>query len=140
MDRICRRVIDEVEATHPNQPIALTVVGNVEGSWDADRIAQALCNLIVNAFEHAGGEVRVDVAGGADEVMVSVSNPGHFPEAVRATLFAPFRKGDAGGRGLGLGLFIVREVVDAHHGRVELSTDGGVTRFTTCWPRYPRSA
>lgn len=140
MDRVCRRVIDEVEATHPDRPIALDVVGNVEGSWDEDRVAQALCNLVVNAVEHAAGEVRVEVAGGADEVAVSVSNAGPFPEALRATLFEPFRKGDAGGRGLGLGLFIVREVAAAHGGRVELMTSDGVTRFTTYWPRYPRPA
>jgi signal transduction histidine kinase len=140
MDRICRRVIDEVEATHPDHAVTLSVVGDVEGRWDGDRVAQAICNLVVNAVEHAGAEVRVDIAGGADEVAVTVSNDGAFPEAVRATLFEPFHKGDAAGRGLGLGLFIVREVVEAHHGRVELATRDGVTRFTTYWPRYPRSA
>lgn len=138
MDRICRRVIEEIEATHPDRSIAFTTVGNVEGSWDGDRVAQAMCNLIVNAVEHAKGDVRVEVAGGADEVVVSVSNEGRFPEAVRKTLFEPFHKGDAGGRGLGLGLFIVREVAEAHGGRVELHTTGDVTRFTTYWPRYPR--
>jgi len=139
MDRICRRVIDEVEATHPDRSIAFATIGNVEGSWDGDRVAQALCNLIVNAVEHTKGNVRVEVAGGADEVVVSVSNDGGFPEALRATLFEPFRKGDAGGRGLGLGLFIVREVVEAHGGRVELTTEGDLTRFVTYWPRYPQS-
>ncbi|HWE26897.1 MAG TPA: hybrid sensor histidine kinase/response regulator [Polyangia bacterium] len=135
MDRICRRVIDEVEATHPGHSIELGIVGNVEGSWDADRVAQAIGNLVLNAVEHTGAPVRVDVAGGVDEVTVAVANDGAFPEALRATLFDPFRKGDAGGRGLGLGLFIVREVVTAHHGRVELASAEGRTRFTTYWPR-----
>lgn len=137
MDRICQRVIDEVSSTHPAQRIELETVGNVAGNWDADRVAQALANLIINAAEHAKGLVRVHVAGGADEVTVTVSNDGTFPDAVRATLFEPFHKGDAGGRGLGLGLFIVRAVVAAHGGRVELTTSDGQTRFTTYWPRRP---
>ena len=136
MDRIVRRVVDEVAATHPAQQIELGVVGNVEGSWDGDRVAQAVCNLVVNAAEHATGPVRVDVAGGADDVSVTVINDGAFPEALRKTLFEPFHKGDAGSKGLGLGLFIVRAVAEAHGGRVELAVTDGQTRFTTWWPRH----
>jgi signal transduction histidine kinase len=139
MDRICKRVIDEVESTHPTSRLTLSVTGNVEGSWDADRVAQAITNLAVNAVEHSEGKVEVDVVGGADEVSVTVSNDGAFPEALRASLFQPFRKGDQGGRGLGLGLFIVREIVSAHQGRVELLAGGAQkTRFTTYWPRAAR--
>ncbi len=136
MDRICRRVLDEIEATHAGATITLSIVGDVDGRWDADRVAQALCNLVVNAVEHASGVVSVEVAGGAADVTVSVANDGAFPDGVRATLFEPFKKGDAGGRGLGLGLFIARQVVEAHGGRIELA-DGsdGQTRFTTWWPR-----
>jgi two-component system sensor histidine kinase/response regulator len=140
MDRICRRVVEEVQATHPGATIELQVTGNVEGAWDADRVSQAVINLAVNAVDHSQGAVTVDVVGGADEVAVTVSNDGVFPEALRKTLFQPFRKGDQGGRGLGLGLFIVREIVLAHGGRVELVTsDAGKTRFTLWWPRFARS-
>jgi signal transduction histidine kinase len=135
MDRICGRVIDEVETTHPTQRIELDVVGNVEGSWDGDRVAQAIGNLVINAAEHASGPVHVDIAGGASDVTVTVGNDGTFPEELRATVFEPFHKGDAGGKGLGLGLFIVRAVVEAHGGRVELAASEGQTRFTTYWPR-----
>jgi signal transduction histidine kinase len=136
MDRIVRRVIDEVASTHPTQRIELGVVGNVEGSWDGDRVAQAVGNLIINAAEHAKGPVQVDVAGGANDVTVTVSNDGAFPEALRTTLYEPFHKGDSGSKGLGLGLFIVRAVVEAHGGRVELDVADGQTRFTTRWPRH----
>jgi signal transduction histidine kinase len=141
MDRICRRIVDEIEATHPSATIALQVVGSVEGSWDADRVAQAVTNLVVNAVEHSSGAVDIDVVGGAEAVMVTVTNEGSFPEVLRQTLFQPFRKGEAGGRGLGLGLFIVREIVVAHGGRVELVTsDPEKTRFLTWWPRTARSS
>ncbi len=136
MDRLCRRVLDEVQATHPQATLELRTAGNVDGRWDGDRVAQAITNLVINAVEHGGGAVVVDVAGGAGEVSVTVSNDGAFPERLRAQLFQPFKKGDSGGRGLGLGLFIVREVVYAHGGRVELANgDGTQTRFTTYWPR-----
>ena len=142
MDRICRRVIDEVETTHPGCAIELRVVGNVEGRWDADRVAQAVGNLVINAVEHAKADVRVDVAGGGAEVTVTVSNDGVFPEVLRGSVFEPFKKGDAGTRGLGLGLFIAREIVEAHGGRIELAPTGDAaqTRFTTYWPRHPRAA
>jgi signal transduction histidine kinase len=136
MDRICRRVVDEIESSHPAAAIAMHVTGNVEGSWDGDRVAQAVINLVVNAVDHSSGAVGIDVVGGAEAVTVTVTNDGAFPEALRETLFQPFRKGDEGGRGLGLGLFIVRQILVAHGGRVELVTsDPGKTRFSTWWPR-----
>lgn len=136
MDRICQRVLDEVRTSHPDKPVRLTVAGDAAGSWDPDRVYQAIANLVLNAVEHATGEVVVDIASGVHEVSVTVSNPGAFPERLRDTLFVPFTKGDRGGRGLGLGLFIVREVVTAHGGRVELLRDDPEkTRFGTHWPR-----
>ena len=84
--------------------------------------------IVARAFE------IVNVPGA--DVTVMVSNDGAFPESLRASLFQPFHKGDAGGRGLGLGLFIVREIVVAHRGTVELAvSDGAQTRFITTWPR-----
>lgn len=140
MDRICRRVIDEIKSTHPSRVVEIAVAGNVEGSWDADRVEQAVCNLVVNAIDHSRGVVCVDIDGANSEVTVAVTNDGAFPESLRATLFEPFRKGDVAGRGLGLGLFIVREIAAAHGGRAELAAAGdGRTRFTTYWPRQPRA-
>ena len=142
MDRICQRVIEEVETTHADCAVALAAVGNVEGLWDADRAAQAIGNLVINAVEHGGRDVRVDVVGGADEVTVTVCNEGAFPAALREGLFEPFKKGDAGTRGLGLGLFIAREIAEAHGGRIEIASapDEPRTCFTTYWPRHPRPA
>lgn len=136
MDEVCRRVVDEVAMSHPGHAIELHTSGELDGSWDGDRVAQAIGNLVINAVEHAHGAVQVDVAGGAHEVTVTVTNDGAFPERLQAALFQPFKKGDAGARGLGLGLFIVRAIVGAHGGRVSLDrSDGTRTRFVTVWPR-----
>jgi signal transduction histidine kinase len=137
MDRLVGRVLDELRASHKKE-VALTVTGDVAGEWDGDRVAQAITNLVVNALEHAAGDVRVEVAGGDHDVTVTVSNDGVFPERLRPSAFDPFKKGDAAGRGLGLGLFIVRTLVGVHGGRVELLPSDGVhTRFVTTWPRRP---
>ena len=142
MDHICERVVDEVQTTHPGHAVELTIDGDVDGQWDGDRVVQAICNLVINAVEHGQGAARLVVTGGADEVTVSVSNDGVFPEALRATVFEPFKKGDAGTRGLGLGLFIAREIAEAHGGRIELASAAGEreTRFVAHWPRRPRAA
>jgi signal transduction histidine kinase len=136
MDQILKRLIDEVAAAHPGRAIALDVAGDVAGTWDADRVAQAIGNLLLNALEHTRADVRVSVAGVGEEVTVAVSNSGAFPERLRAQLFMPFKKGDRGSRGLGLGLFIVRELVTAHGGRITLEGDHAHTRFVTHWPRH----
>ncbi|MDB4964934.1 MAG: hybrid sensor histidine kinase/response regulator [Myxococcales bacterium] len=138
MDDICRRVAADVLVSHPDRNIVVSVDGDVEGRWDSDRVEQAITNLVVNAADHARGDVRIEVAGHSDEVVVAVTNDGgRFPAALRASLFTPFRKGDAGDRGLGLGLFIVREIVVAHGGSVTLASgaDEALTRFVTRWPR-----
>jgi signal transduction histidine kinase len=137
MRKICERIIEEVRMTQPARDVALVVDGDVTGEWDADRVSQAIGNLVINAVEHTRGGVRVELNGGGDkEVVVTVTNAGLFPERLRSGLFMPFRKGDRGSRGLGLGLFIVREVSTAHGCSVELDvSDGTNTRFVTRWPR-----
>jgi signal transduction histidine kinase len=135
MAHIVKRVIDEVRAAHHGRAIVLEVSGDTSGVWDGDRVAQAISNLVLNAVEHALGEVRVSVTEGGDEVVVTVQNDGSFPERLRTSLYAPFKKGDQRSRGLGLGLFIVREVLTAHGGRITLEGDAARTRFVTRWPR-----
>jgi signal transduction histidine kinase len=80
--------------------------------------------------------VRVD---GADPAVVklSVSNAGTVPENLLPVIWEPFQRGEARDRrtGLGLGLFITREIATAHGGTVELTTGGGTTLFTLSLPR-----
>lgn len=88
-------------------------------------------NLISNAIQHGLAEtpvtVEAQVEGG--KVRVDVHNEGApIPEALRATLFSPFRRGERDSRsamtaGLGLGLDISRELVAAHGGEIEASSN-----------------
>jgi sigma-B regulation protein RsbU (phosphoserine phosphatase) len=106
---------------------------------DGQRIAQAVGNLVANAANHGapGGPITVRTAGTEGTVRVSVHNEGRpIPPEVQARLFEPMVRGsDAVAQGVGLGLFIVREIARAHGGQVELqsSAEAG-TSFTVVLP------
>ncbi|MFL5354128.1 PAS domain S-box protein [Archangium sp.] len=139
--RLCREVIDEFSVTHPSSDLELEGEGVFEGWWDGPRLRQVLSNLLSNALRHAreGTAVRVRVSGTPEEVAVSVSNAGApIPAELVPVLFEPFRRGMSTFRpsgSLGLGLYIVRQVVEGHGGRVEVGTGEEGTTFTVHVPR-----
>jgi sigma-B regulation protein RsbU (phosphoserine phosphatase) len=70
-------------------------------------------------------------------VRVVVENAGRIPESVLPALFEPMTRGATrreGARGLGLGLYITKQIVEAHRGRIE-ATSGDMTRFVLWLPR-----
>lgn len=138
MADICRSMIDEVALLHANRAIQLETSGDLRGEWDRERVEQVISNLLTNALHHGNGNIRIDVVGTADHVGVSIHNGGKpIPPEQLPTLFEPFRRGAHGRSGLGLGLYIVHEILRAHGGRVEVtSSEEAGTTFTTCWPRH----
>jgi two-component system, sensor histidine kinase and response regulator len=137
---ISRSVVDEICAGHPTVHIEVETAGLLTGDWDAARIEQALSNLIANAVQHGGRDVRLIASGEEpDDVVVTVRNGGApIPEAKIPTLFDGFAKGDDNPAGLGLGLFIVREIIQAHEGSVTVTSSAEGTAFTFRLPRRPR--
>jgi len=99
---------------------------------DRQALHQVLANLIDNAQQHGSRGAVPIVAGGADAagVWLTVSNDGSDldPEAA-ARLFEPFTQADSSAtrhrEGLGMGLYVVRRLVEVHGGRVGVRTDGG---------------
>ncbi len=120
----------------------LSTQGDMKGHWDSDRLEQALVNLLTNAHTYSPPETKVDlrlIAEG-DEVVMSVHNEGTpIPEALLPHLFEPLRRGavtDGGRRSIGLGLFIVHQIVSAHEGRVTAQSKVGEgTTFVIHLPR-----
>jgi two-component system, sensor histidine kinase and response regulator len=143
---LVQRVAKEQEGAFPDRHVDVTQEGDVTGDWDADRLGQVASNLIGNAFQHGAIDrpVRVRLDGTEpDQVMLSVENDGVIPPEVLPHLFDPFRGGQRAGRneGLGLGLYIVQQIVQAHGGRVEVhSLPDTHTRFRVIVPRRASAA
>jgi signal transduction histidine kinase len=115
---------------------------------DPARIAQVLASLLSNAarFTEPGGDITVSAERGADQVSVSVSDTGRGIEPERLPgIFEPFGKNREtrrrGESGLGLGLCIVRNLVELHRGTVDAaSTVGKGSRFVVRLPAVQESA
>jgi signal transduction histidine kinase len=139
-DELCRRVVGEIRQASPEASIELLAEGDLRLMGDADRLQQVVANLVANAVQH-GGQERVEVVARSDgdEVALSVHNSGPpIDPEVLPHLFEPFRRGRSArpGDSIGLGLYIVSEIVKAHGGRVEVaSAPGAGTTFTVRLPR-----
>jgi signal transduction histidine kinase len=108
---------------------------------DQTRIEQVLINLISNAIKYspAGSPIEVALAGNLEVVVFRVSDRGlGIPEAERQHLFEPFHRGGVSRDsvpGVGLGLFVVQRIVQAHRGHIEVeSTPGAGSTFRVCLP------
>jgi len=139
-----RDTIEEVQAAYPERAIHFARSGDLRGSWDESRIKQALANLIENAAQHATSNIRVAVCASADgkQVALTVHNHGlQVPESDRARIFEPLvhvaeTSSPVISAHMGLGLYIVREIVRAHGGGIDLeSTESAGTTFAITLPR-----
>ena len=129
LELICRRIIDELRAGHPERELTLAVSVNSDGHWDPERLGQVVSNLAANAIQHCHRDpVTVDIDGSEHAVRLTVGNSGHIDSRILSRLFEPFRRGDNSSAGLGLGLYIVREIVRAHHGTVSVHSDADTDR------------
>ena len=133
-----RQVVTELGAS-VSAPLELEAHGDTNGVWDADRMMQVISNLVGNAVEHgeAASAIRVGIDGQAlDQVVLTVENRGTIPKETLAVLFSPFKPRGKTSRGLGLGLYIVDQVVQSHGGRVQVDEPApGKTRFSVRLPR-----
>lgn len=145
LNGVCRQVIDETQLTHAERPLRVDVRGDLTVVWDRDRIYQLLANLVGNAVHHGEPlspiELRID--GGETEVVIDVANQGEpIPQETLPFIFDAFRKGRTlhpsrtQGPGLGLGLFIVREIVRSHGGSIAVTSSA--SDGTTFRVRLPR--
>ena len=139
-----RAAIAEACAGNPECDPTLKTEGDTRGVWDAGRIDQLLQNLIGNALQHGSDprEVLVTLRGDSGSVHLSVQNYGNpIPEEAIGTIFDPLvRSADEElgqpSTSLGLGLFIVKEVVTAHGGAIEVSSsEADGTLFSVTLPR-----
>ncbi|MGY1408159.1 ATP-binding protein [Luteimonas sp. A611] len=139
---------DEIEMLRlawPEASIDFQAPDSARACVDASRVRESLANLVNNAIKHgtAPGSVSVVLAQEGDNTLLTVENHGAaIPPALLATMFDPLRRGasaDIPGdhSGLGLGLFVVSEVVKAHGGEVTVRSISDSTSFTMRLPSAP---
>jgi signal transduction histidine kinase len=137
MAQVCRDIVAEVSTTLRTGRIHLQSAGKTTGWWDRARIEQVMSNLLRNAVDHGARErcITVMVNGNSAGVSVSVHNFGEpIPQQSINAIFKPLvQLGHQQHSGrqdhLGLGLFIAKELIDRHGGRIGVisSADAGTT-------------
>jgi signal transduction histidine kinase len=133
---VCRSVVDEQRLGRPDRVVRLEASGDLRGHWDPDQLGRVVSNLVGNALDHQPGPVLLRSYERSDGIVLEVSNGGPPIDAQLLTsLFEPFQRGGATPGGLGLGLYIVREIVRAHHGSVDVSSSTEGTTFTVALPK-----
>ena len=105
---------------------------------DRDQLIQVLINLMVNSL-HAmpeGGRLRLSLAHEGSHVCLGVSDTGHgMPEEIRSKVFEPFFTTKDFGKGTGLGLTVVKGIIEEHGGTIDV--ESVVDKGTTFWIRLP---
>jgi PAS domain S-box-containing protein len=135
--QVCEQIVEELEFAW-TRSVPVDAQGDLWGNWDPDRIAQVISNLVGNALQHSEGDVRVTLRSDDDSVVLETWNGGApIPADVVPHLFEPGRR-DARSSGLGLGLFIVQQIVLAHGGHMEVRSGADGTVFRVTLPRKAR--
>ena len=144
---VARRIADEIKGFHPETEFQVLAEGDLRGNWDEVRLGQLIANLLLNAVQHGTGNapITITVQGEADQVRLVVHNAGKPIAALLLPgIFEPLKRGNreeedaAAPPNLGLGLYIVREIVLGHGGSIHVtSTKQEGTAFTVQLPRYP---
>jgi PAS domain S-box-containing protein len=138
--QLCRQVVDETLAGHPGHKISLELSGDLRGQWDHARMAQVVSNLLGNALTHGDETAPVQIAVRMEQggVTLDVINQGPTISAEQMqTLFEPFVQSAASRshrRGLGLGLYIAKQIVASHDGTIAAQSREGRTTFTVSLP------
>lgn len=132
---ICHGVVEEANTFHPDRKIELLVEGDLTGAWDGDRMSQVFSNLISNAIQHGKKDsvIKVSMRGLGEEVIYQVQNESVvIPPHKLRTLFDPVQRfairsvderATAGTHNLGLGLYVVKQVVAAHGGDIHVTSN-----------------
>ncbi len=136
-------VTEEIRLAHPSRDIGCATDGELGGACDTARAEQVFSNLLGNAVAHGADPIRLLVVRAGDDVLISVTNRGTtIPAHMLPRLFEPFSRGHGSrargaSQGLGLGLYIVHEIVTAHGGTIAVTsseTDG--TEVVVRWPLH----
>jgi signal transduction histidine kinase len=148
LSMVCTELVAEYRSAHPTKEIRMNVVSPCIGCWDSDRIRQAVSNLLGNAIQHSPAEAPVSLTLKQNEsgIELVIWNAGPTISAGEMPhIFDPLIRGSSAEHppmnrpgSIGLGLYIVREIVTSHGGRITaVSTAEVGTSFTIELPWGP---
>jgi signal transduction histidine kinase len=142
---VCEQVVNELRTARAGRAIELHDPRRLDARFDAARMAQMLSNLIGNALQYGSTDtpVVVDVSGSATQLTITVHNRGPvIPPDKLSSIFDPMVRLASSGieqadsTSLGIGLFISREIAQAHGGDIAVASGvGDGTTFTVTLPR-----
>jgi signal transduction histidine kinase len=143
-----RELFEEFRTAHPKREIQFHTDGDLHGLWDADRVRQAVSNLMGNAIQHGSAEfpVVLSLRGESSDVFIEIHNGGDpIPPGELPKIFDPLVRGSSAQHpkknrpgSIGMGLYIAREVAKSHGGQIDVSS---TTRHGTSFTiRLPREA
>jgi PAS domain S-box-containing protein len=138
-----REVVDRMRdaATQAACSVHVEAPESIVGHWDRLRVEQIVTNLLANAIKYAPGlPITLTIRRAEAGAVVEVCDKGRgVPEEAIARIFGRFERAtSAGFAGLGLGLYIARQVVEAHGGTIEAkNVDGNGACFTVRLPLEP---
>ena len=135
--RACREEIEMLQASMPGTRIEFEAPQALRGAFDAGRVREALANLVVNAWKYGtpDGAIQIALRDAGDGAELVVRNPGvPMPRETFDLMFEPLRRGGVSGgeaerASLGLGLFIVSQIAQAHGGSIRGESADGDTIF-----------
>ena len=132
VDAVAAEVAMLAAADHGGTPVSVVVEPGTSARIDRQALHQVLANLVDNALQHGAPGASPLVAGGSDDrgVWVTVSNEGRVIDLTKAgRLFEPFTQAESGANrsreGIGVGLYVVRRLVEVYGGSVDVRSDSG---------------
>jgi signal transduction histidine kinase len=136
---LVREVVDELGAGSSHLPIELQLPAAAVGQWDGDRLQQVIGNLVDNALKYGRGlPIRITVTTDADAATLIVADQGiGIDPELLPQVFEPYERGASSRNygGLGLGLFVSRQIVAAHRGTLKVRSQKGIgTEFEVRLP------
>jgi signal transduction histidine kinase len=146
LDRECEEELEILRAANPGARIELEVAGDCRGVFDESRVREALGNLVSNAVRHgvSSSPIQVQVTGSDNTVELTVTNAveSAICDSELALLFEPMRRGTGNSSrraddrsSLGLGLFITKEIAQAHGGAVKAVCHNELVSFSMSLPK-----
>jgi signal transduction histidine kinase len=138
---IVRQVVGEFDVAHPDRLVEVRHAGDGRGRWDADRLSQVVGNLLSNALKYGAPAtpVNLETRDDGDGVSMTVHNQGPaIPAEQLREIFDPMRRGSSAApqaHSVGLGLYIVKHIVERHGGSVAVSSSASGTTFSVFLPR-----